>query len=598
MGACAGCALVAVLLIVLLKPTGQRIGNYKYTPIANDAWDGVWSPDGKSVAYQGLVNGKSQVFLRYLNATAPIQLTHGPQNAWPQGWSSDRNHLIVAELLRPNRPDKSLYSVPLVGGEPEFISSLTFWSGNLSPDGKVFAAWALVGKDTYGVKVSDPLGSPFLTYTPAPFTTMKFHNIPQLIFSPDREKILLILDPGTGPEVWLLPFPAGGNPPPHRLQKLPKLESYGWASWMPDGRHFVISQEAVQNSSQHLWMADIESGDLIPLTGGAANQDIPAVAPDGKSVLFEQEMDKFDVVSLSIEDGSAKMLIHTGRVENMASWPASQARLAWVSDRRGPLEIWVREPDGVEHPAITEADFPPGTKGELLNPALSPEGNRIVYQRTDSSGTVRLWISSLSGGLPVRLTNAEPDGEFGGSWSPDGSQFVYTQGTLDGKKQLMTIKTSGNAAPAILKDIGGFTFYIPDWSPAGNWITYRDDNGWHLISPDGKSSKFFGKFETRYLPFAKDGPLLYGILTGEAGADPNRAALFSLDPTTLKQTVIKELGKDLQPESIAYTGYRFSFAPDGRSFVYSTGKFQSDLWMLEGLAQPSWVDRIRSWAGK
>jgi Tol biopolymer transport system component/DNA-binding winged helix-turn-helix (wHTH) protein len=596
LAACAGCALLAVFLIVLLKPTGSRIGNYKYTPIATDAFCGVWSPDGKAVAYEGLVNGKTQVFLRYLNAPASIQLTHEPQSAWPQGWSSDRIHLIVAEVLHPNRPDLSLYSVPLVGGMPEFIGNYTFWgSGNLSPDGKVFAAWTLVGKDTYGVRVSDPLGSPFRTYTPAPFTTMKFHDAPQIMFSPDGKKILLILDPGTGPEVWLLPFPAGGNPPPHKLHK---LGSYGWASWMPDGRHFVISLPAVQNSSSHLWMGNIESADLIPLTSGATNEATPVVDPSGRSVLFDQVTVKFDVVSLSMEDGWAKMLINTGRLENMASWSASQAKLAWVSDRRGPLEIWVREPDGVERPVITEAEFPPGTNRALLNPALSPEGNRIVFEREDSSGTIRLWIASLSGGLPVRLTNAEPDAEFGGSWSPDGSRFVYVQQTLDGKKQLMTIRTSGNVAPAMLRDIGGFTFYIPDWSPAGNWITYRDDYGWHVISSDGKSSKFLGKFETRYLAFAKDGKLLYGILTGEGGADPNRATLFSLDPATLKQKVIKELGKDLQPNSIAYPGYRFSLAPDGKSFVYSTGKVQSDLWILDGLAVPSWVDRIRSWVGK
>jgi len=68
----------------------------------------------------------------------------------------------------------------------------------------------------------------------------------------------------------------------------------------------------------------------------------------------------------------------------------------------------------------------------------------------------------------------------------------------------MTVKTSGDATPSVLKkDID--ELYLPDWSPAGDWITYRDDRGWNLISPDGKTAKFLGKIETRYLAFSRDG---------------------------------------------------------------------------------------------
>src|SRR5271166_5601797 len=44
---CAGCMLLVGLLVYLLKPSGQNIGNYRYTPFATDAGDPAWSPDGK-----------------------------------------------------------------------------------------------------------------------------------------------------------------------------------------------------------------------------------------------------------------------------------------------------------------------------------------------------------------------------------------------------------------------------------------------------------------------------------------------------------------------------------------------------------------------
>ena len=79
-----------------------------------------------------------------------------------------------------------------------------------------------------------------------------------------------------------------------------------------------------------------------------------------------------------------------------------------------------------------------------------------------------------------------------------------------GKTSLMMVKTSGNAAPVVLRE-GVNKGSLPDWSPAGDWITFNDDKGWNLISPDGKTSKSLGKIGTRYLAFSKSGKLLYGM---------------------------------------------------------------------------------------
>jgi len=270
----------------------------------------------------------------------------------------------------------------------------------------------------------------------------------------------------------------------------------------------------------------------------------------------------------------------------MAAWSANQPKLAWVTNRSGPYEIWVRQPDGSDRPVVTAADFSSKGNRGFMNPSLSPDGNRVIYTRVDDEGVTRLWISSLAGGTPVRLTNMEHDSEYGGAWSPDGSRFVYLQ-ILNGKQSLVGVKTNGNATPTVLKNLGE-GYYLPDWSPAGNWITYRDDKGWHLISPDGKSTQDLGKIDTDYLAFSKNGQQLYGIQTGETEADQDRAILFSLDPATGKQKAIRDLGKDFRPSSSWVPGIRFSLAPDGKSFVYGTAKERIDIWMLQGYRQPGW----------
>ena len=581
---CAGCVVLTGLLGYLLRPVGQDIGNYRYTRIASDAGGGgAWSPDGRAVAYPVKVNGVYQVFLRYLNSPNSVQLTHEKRNMWPLGWSSDRSHLIVIE--RTDARYLKLYSIATVGGEPEFIMDTECEDCDLSHDGKVFAT-LMKGKDnSYNVEVSDPLGSPLRPYMPTPFASKNAVGA-NLCFSQDGRSILLYrIGDSYQAEVWLLPYPAGGKPPRRILQRLPDSSIFMRFSWMPDNRHIVVSRPMNDEGATNLWIADIESNALTPLTKSTVSESAPVVSPDGKSLLFSQYHQGEKVVSVSVQDGSAQTLVDTGAVDTMPTWAANQAKLAWETDRNGPFEIWIRLPDGSERSVVTAADFPAGAEKWYPHPALSPNGDQLIYMSFDRQRTPRLWISSLSGGPPVRVTNSESGSEHGGTWSPDGSHFVYRQ-TEAGTDSLMMVKTNGGAKPTLLKE--KVKEYLPDWSRDGAWITYRDDKGWNLISPDGKNTKFLGKIETAYLAFSKDGKLLYGIETGET--DQNRATLFSLDPATLKQKVIKELGKDLRPTDNLTA--RFSMSPDGKSFVYSTSTGRTDLWMLQGYRQPGWFDRF------
>jgi hypothetical protein len=196
---------------------------------------------------------------------------------------------------------------------------------------------------------------------------------------------------------------------------------------------------------------------------------------------------------------------------------------------------------------------------------------------------------SLAGGAPVRLTNDEQGAEFGSAWSPDGSRYIYLH-YFAGKSSLMMVKTGGNATPVTLKK--DVLLYLSDWSPAGDWITYRDEKGWNLVSPDGKTSKFLGNIDTPYLTFSKDGKLLYGIETSPTTVDRDRTTLFALDPASLTQKVVKDIGKEFRPAYIWRPGIRFSLASDGKSITYSTSKNRTDLWMLQGYRQPGWISQL------
>ena len=71
----------------------------------------------------------------------------------------------------------------------------------------------------------------------------------------------------------------------------------------------------------------------------------------------------------------------------MAAWSANQTKLAWVTDRSGPGEIWIRTPDGSDCPLVTPADFPAGTNKWFANPSLSPDGDRPDLLQMGSCGS-------------------------------------------------------------------------------------------------------------------------------------------------------------------------------------------------------------------
>jgi len=65
---------------------------------------------------------------------------------------------------------------------------------------------------------------------------------------------------------------------------------------------------------------------------------------------------------------------------------------------------------------------------------------------------------------------------------------------------------------------------------------------------------------------------------------PGTEDLFRIDIATGAETVVGNVGREFQPGSNLSPSIRFSLAPDGKSFVYGSGTFTNNLWMLEGFA--------------
>jgi len=391
-------ALAAMLMI-----TGRPIqdqSSYRFTPFSFEPGGQArphWSPDGKAVAYAVRTpSGVVQTFIRYLDSPVPAQVTRTAESAFPAGWTPDGKHILLTIARKPD----GIWSIATVGGEPELFMSLPFdmSARAISSDAKTLVAFRKGNDGRFGLWISSPPGSPLRKYAPEPFASREIYNDPQVEFSPDGKHLLLIANLDRHrEEAWLMPYPPDSSHPPRQV--IPNLQSFGGTppfSWLPDNRHVVLSLSPSRDVSNQLWMADTVTGQLRAITSSTSGPNSPAVSPDGKKIIFDSATGSFDIVSVALSDARVHRLIATERDEYLPAWAAKQPVMAFLTNRNGPLEVWIHREGAADRPLVTARDFPTGTTQWFAGPALSPEADRVIYTRVESlGGGNHLWISAV-----------------------------------------------------------------------------------------------------------------------------------------------------------------------------------------------------------
>ena len=584
--AAAGLLVGAMASLQWLTPAPQDSNPHILTPLVTAPGLDVhpsWAPNGKTIAYAGEVDGVFQIFTKTVGSSMPTQITRVPKDCYFPIWSPDgRRILFTSGASTFGRSSLDLWSVGAAGGIPNLLLE-NVREPTLSPDGKALAFIRGPAGTGFGeLWISSPPGASPRPYSQPPFANRKYLFHSSVNFSPDGSRLGASLVSMAGnSEFWILPFPSGEAFQVHvNLRLVPAMNWSYQFSWMPDGHHIVFAQQLRFSPEAHLWLADIKAGGAIrALTSGTATEQFPSVSADGSRIAFVSFQGTYDLVEVPLDGSPMRYYLATTRNEVAPSWSPHAAHLAYVTDRSGIGEIWLKNvEEGWERPIVTQQEFGEDRTFQLLDTSFSPDGQRVAYRRVAESGEA-IWISTIGGDPPVRLTRATKTAfQRGPTWSPDGNWIAYYSVNNGTYGVVMKARVNGEGEPVVVRSEG----YYPRWSPKGDWIVSRG-SGLFLTSPDGNVDRKISDRTYMLHGWSKDGSLIYGI----RGSETRHLVLESINPETAQVKLIADFGP--VPASMRFgelngaTSFRgFSMSPGGTSFLTSAFRSSSDIWMLEG----------------
>jgi dipeptidyl aminopeptidase/acylaminoacyl peptidase len=213
----------------------------------------------------------------------------------------------------------------------------------------------------------------------------------------------------------------------------------------------------------------------------------PRISPDGKMVVFVETWSDRDHdadwsnLRLASADGKDSRQSTDGRWrDSNPQWSPDSERIAWISDRTGTPQIFVRRRTGEGETQVTRTDSPP------LNISWSPDGNSIAFisrihndfrapswvpsaivpfLRKTVEGLRQIFIIPTAGGAPRRITRADLDYPGEPVWMPDGRSLI-----IGGDSLTLISVADGTSRP--LASAPGY-YSDPQPSPDGARIAYR-----------------------------------------------------------------------------------------------------------------------------
>ena len=371
------------------------------------------SPDGRTLAFIAAEGGKTQLWVRPLNATTAKSLgdaNHGNAGA-PPFWSPDSRFLAFVS-------DGKLKKIALAGGAAEPLCDVSdFRGGTWNQEGVI-----LFGESNREIKRVSANGG-------AATTVIKIDTAQRL----------------RGPV------------------------------FLPDGRHFVYQRSPYQSAKGGTWLASLEDGEsrhLLDSGGVTIGVVSDPIAPHEGQLVFIQQgglsAQAFDFRRNQVAGEPVRIAasVATNTTGNAKFSVARNGTLALLESRGDAQFSWV-DRTGKRLETV-------GQPGRWLGFKVSPDAQRLMAERLEgSSQNADLRLLDLARGTDTRFT-FDPAHNNRPIWSPDGSRIAWAS-NREGEQNLYQKATSGAGQDELLLR-SAYQKIAQDWSADGRFLLYQEIN--------------------------------------------------------------------------------------------------------------------------
>lgn len=253
--------------------------------------------------------------------------------------------------------------------------------------------------------------------------------------APDELQRQDLTEPGTPPAPL---FPAG--------------RSAGQGTPSPDGSRIAFVVHGEWDGStwpSMIYVADRNGGNAKRLTWNNARNTSPAWSPDGSRIAYASQVfgAPADIWTMNADGSDPVNATHdqAGASKRSPAWSprsiSGHHRIAYGLEKGGSSHIWTMREDG--------SDKAPGTNDSAYfdtDPAWSPDGSTLVFQRTGAATFGELYLVAAAGGAvrPLTLFDKPPHGQFAPAWSPDGKLIAFaSKHEATGFQQIWTVWADG-----------------------------------------------------------------------------------------------------------------------------------------------------------
>ncbi len=279
----------------------------------------------------------------------------------------------------------------------------------------------------------------------------------------------------------VVPASGGELQPATRIDRAAHEVGTGWPCFLPDGEHFLF----IGNLQNGTGTGDIRLGRLGSLDSKLLGQSDGRAeyAPGGwvvylrGSTLLARKLD----LGAGRLTGQPLTLVENVRAGSSAGHFSVSASGAFAYSRG----------EGGAANTLQEADRSGRLIGgalsttDCINPALSPDGRRLLYETTGQSpsGRHEIWLRDLERGTESKLTFVARD-VHSPVWSPDGRRFACALRSGD-RPQILVGSSDGLGAVDTFA-VGATSVVVTQWAPMGSRLVYGPESflGAFTVSPD------------------------------------------------------------------------------------------------------------------